>query len=253
MSQALRYEEPGAATSAVLAFVVHAVLIAFLVIGVSWQSNRPDAVVVELWSRAPVVEEAAPSPPEVKPEPKVEPPPPKPEPKAEPKPQPKVEPKPVKPDIAVERQKKPPKKPPPKKAEPREEPPLKLDPAQRIREELAREEEALKQPRQSAQPARPAAPSAASAPDAGYIDRIRTKIKYNVVLPPDMRGNPEAIFDVVQLPTGEVIGVKLRKSSGLAAYDDAVERAIRKSSPLPRPDKPEQFRRELELKFRPQE
>ena len=64
------------------------------------------------------------------------------------------------------------------------------------------------------------------------------------MLPPDIAGNPEAIFDVVQLPTGEVMSVKLRKSSGHKAYDAAVERAILKSSPLPRPDRPEQFQRE---------
>jgi len=73
------------------------------------------------------------------------------------------------------------------------------------------------------------------------------------VLPPDIKGNPEAIFDVVQLPTGEVLSAQLRKSSGHRAYDDAVERAILKSSPLPRPDRPEQFQRNLNLKFRPYE
>ena len=71
------------------------------------------------------------------------------------------------------------------------------------------------------------------------------------MLPPDIKGNPEAIFDVVQLPTGEVMSVRLRKSSGHRAYDAAVERAILKSSPLPKPDRPERFQRNLEIKFRP--
>jgi colicin import membrane protein len=75
----------------------------------------------------------------------------------------------------------------------------------------------------------------------------------NVVLPSDIRGNPEAIFDVIQLPTGEVLSARLTKSSGHKAYDDAVERAILKSSPLPKPDRQEQFQRELQLKFKPQE
>jgi colicin import membrane protein len=43
----------------------------------------------------------------------------------------------------------------------------------------------------------------------------------------------------------------MRRSSGNRAYDEAIERAILKSSPLPRPDQPSLFRRELELKFRP--
>ena len=55
----------------------------------------------------------------------------------------------------------------------------------------------------------------------------------------------------MQLPTGEVMSAKLRKSSGHKAYDAAVERAILKSSPLPKPDRPEQFQRALEIKFRP--
>ena len=38
-----------------------------------------------------------------------------------------------------------------------------------------------------------------------------------------------------------------------APHDDAVERAINKSSPLPLPDDRGLFRRDLELKFRPQE
>ena len=63
----------------------------------------------------------------------------------------------------------------------------------------------------------------------------------NIRLPNDMSGNPEAIFDVTQLPTGEVISIRLRKSSGQKGYDDAVERAILKSSPLPKPDQPNLF------------
>ena len=93
----------------------------------------------------------------------------------------------------------------------------------------------------------------AASADAAYIAKLKGKIRSNVVLPPDIPGNPEAIFDVVQLPTGEVLSVKLRKSSGHTVYDDAVERAINKSSPLPRPDRPEQFQRSLEIKFRPLE
>jgi len=72
-----------------------------------------------------------------------------------------------------------------------------------------------------------------------------------VILPTELAGNPEAIFQVVQLPTGEIIDVQLVKSSGVRAYDDAVQRAILKSTPLPRPDRPELFARSLTLKFRP--
>ncbi|HET7200190.1 MAG TPA: TonB C-terminal domain-containing protein [Burkholderiales bacterium] len=232
MSYAVPADEPGGVAPAALSLLVHFILLAMLVFGLGWQSKHPDAVEVELWSQLPVVE----------PPPRIEP---KPAPKAEvkPPPEPKVEQKAAKPDIAIERE---------KKAKKKKEPPLKFDNTSRIREQLAQEQKALQtRERQDVlkQFTQPAAPSI----DASYADKIRTRIKMNLVVPSDIRGNPEAIFDVTQLPTGEVLSVRLVTSSGYEPYDKAVERAILKSSPLPRPDRPEQFRRELELKFRPQE
>ena len=252
------YEEPGRVSSAVLAVLVHVLLALFLFFGVHWRSQEPEAVTVELWSSAPplpAVQKIEPKP-EAKPEP---PPQPKPEPKPEIKAEPKVEKtvEPAKPDIALEKKIK---KEPPKKAEPKPEkkpePRLNLDRSKDIREQLARESAALNQQLEKDrildQMRREAAKFAADA-DATYVAKLKGKIRSNVVLPPDIAGNPEAIFDVVQLPTGEVMSARLRKSSGNQAYDAAVERAILKSSPLPKPDRPEQFRRELEIKFKPRE
>ena len=238
MSAAVLHREPGSVPAAVLSVLVHAGLIAFLFFGIRWQSKLPDAVVVELWDRPAVVE---------KPAPPVEVPKPPLEVKPEPKPEPKVEAKPPKPDIAVEK-KVPPKKKEPKREEAKkQEPIIKIDRNPAFREQLAQE---MKQVTQSAKPAQ-AMPSGPIV-DASYANKIKSKIKSNIVVPPDIAGNPEAIFDVVQLPTGEVLSARLRTSSGNRAYDEVVERAILKSSPLPRPDRPEQFVRNLELKFRPQ-
>jgi len=252
---ALLYQEPGKVPSAVLALLVHVLLALFLIFGVHWQNRQPEAVTVELWASppAPVVEKVEPAP-QVNPEPV-------PEPKAAVTPEPKVEKvvEPPKPDIVLEKKKEPKKKEVPKKVEPKPhkpEPKLNLDRSKDIRAQLERETTALSQQLEKDrildQMRREAAAFAATA-DAAYIGKLKGKIKGNVVLPPDIAGNPEAIFDVVQLPTGEVMSVRLRKSSGHKAYDAAVERAILKSSPLPRPDKPEQFQRNLEIKFRPQE
>jgi colicin import membrane protein len=71
------------------------------------------------------------------------------------------------------------------------------------------------------------------------------------VLPPGIQGNPQALVLVTQLPTGEVLQAKLVFSSGNTAYDDAVLRAILKSSPLPKPDSAALFARELKLTFNP--
>ncbi|MBI3371632.1 MAG: TonB C-terminal domain-containing protein [Betaproteobacteria bacterium] len=233
--------EPSFVPSAALAMAVHLLLAAILVFGVRWQWRPLESVMVELWEPSPPVAEA----------PRIEPP-------AEPRPAPKPEPvvEPPKPDIAVTA-------PPPKavvkpKPEPRPEPrPAALpreDVQKRLREELAREQQAMSTAREKQDfKARLEGEQAAAAKKSMdiYAGRIRGKIRGNIVTPPDVKGNPEAIFDVIQLPTGEVLSVKLRKSSGHRAYDEAVERAILKSSPLPRPDKPELFMRTLELRFRP--
>lgn len=88
-----------------------------------------------------------------------------------------------------------------------------------------------------------------------YINRIRNKIRRDVLIPPGMAGNPEAVFDVVLLPGGNVSSIKLIHSSGVKAYDDAVERAIRDSTPLPVPSNASLFNRfrNLTFRFRPRE
>ena len=253
MSAAVLNHDPVSTPAAVLSVLVHVALFAFLFFGIRWQSKLPDAVVVELWDRPPALEQplAAETP---KPEPKAEPKPePKVEPKVEPTPKPepkvevKVEVKPVKPDIAVEKERKPPpkKKEPPRKMEPVL---RKFDRASELQRQASREVEQVSRAGKPSQPL-PAGPVV----DASYANKIKTKIRSNVVLPAGLTGNPEAIFEVVQLPSGDVISARLRQSSGNRAYDDAVERAILKSSPLPRPDRPDQFARELQLKFRPVE
>lgn len=87
-----------------LALLVHLALLAFLWVGVSWQSLTPTTVEAEIWD--PKSRDAAPPPPE--PEPVPEPPKPAPEPKP---PAPQVVPEPPKakladPDIALEQEKK---------------------------------------------------------------------------------------------------------------------------------------------------
>ena len=104
------------------------------------------------------------------------------------------------------------------------------------------------------------AEAAARAAQQKLIDdwrvRIQTKIKSRVVVPPNMEGNPEARFEVVLLPGGEVLSATLRKSSGNPAYDAAVERAIMAAQPLPVPTETDLFQenfRELPLHFRPKD
>ncbi len=87
-----------------------------------------------------------------------------------------------------------------------------------------------------------------------YQDRIRSKIRGYLRLPVKLTGNPEVVFQVRLLPGGEILKLNMLKSSGQPAYDEEVERAILKSSPLPLPPDREaaaSFREGLILKFRP--
>ena len=223
---------PAMGRSFALSSVVHLALLAVMFLGVRFQSSAPAVINVELWDVPPpppqVVEEPKPPQPVVKPQPEPEP-----EVKKAPeialpeKPKPKAKPKPVPPkrDLAFEKQ---------------------------LREQAAAEQREL-QDRQIRDLAAQASAALRNKALLQWTDRIRAKIRGNIILPQDIPGNPEAIFDVTLLPTGEVLTVRKRQSSGHPGYDDAVDRAIMKSSPLPLPDDRSLFRRDLQLKFRPQD
>ena len=233
-----------------LAIGIHVVLIVLLIFGVSWhrRSAEPSAV-ADLWSTmSPPRQEA---PPKVEKEPPLkmtpriekEPPPPPP-----PKPEVKRDPKP---DIALKEKLEKEKKLKEDERKREEEKKLKLAEAKKKDEDKRRleqqelerrklEDEKRLAERQAAEKdaaAKAAASAAQSRAFNEYITRIQSKVRSNIIEPPNLPGNPEVEFEVVILPGGEIMdgGVRLRRSSGVPAYDQAVERAILKSSPLPVP------------------
>jgi colicin import membrane protein len=238
--------------SFLLTVAVHVGLLTFLFFGVNWQSKPLGSLEVGLVG-APSAPSPAPAPPAPPPEP------PKPEPpKPEPPPQPKPEiatkaPEPPKPE------KKPEPKPEPKPKPP--EPPLKpidlqKQLEQKLNQEIERRDEAK---RVNELLDGPQGSSNQRAGNPGELDAYRTaiaaKVRRNLTAPPGS-GNPSAVFEIEQVMGsrgGEVINVKLKQSSGNHALDEAIERAIRKSDPLPPPDDPALFRRKLEITFRPLE
>lgn len=258
----LNREEPGKKYALAFTILVHVGLLIVLFFGVQWKRSQPEVMQVELWSprTMPALQPPPPPPPVVKPEPR-------PEPKVEPKLQPKPEPA-KKPEIVVKEEKK--KPPEPKKPEPKPEPPkpepkkpepAKPEPKPKVPDfskELMREA-AESKPRPDTQ--RLANVAAAEAEQrassnkrglADYTNKIRVRIKSNMtLLPPSIQGNPEAVFEVTQLPTAEILNVKLKRSSGNAALDTIIENAIRRSSPLPKPDNPALFERVIEIKYKP--
>ncbi|WP_313169798.1 cell envelope integrity protein TolA [Massilia oculi] len=289
--------EPKPLPSFLLAVAVHAALLAFLAIGVSWQKVNPVSVEAEVWdmsvqtAAAPELPpEPAPEPepqPEPEPAPESPPPPPPPEPVVErpaPTPDPEIalrEEKKRKEEeakkVAAEEKKR-------KEAEERkreeaeqkkreeleqkkrdEAEKKKLEEAERKKKEAAEKKKAdaaaLEKKKKEAAAAKAeaaklekfrqeelkrmagamgstgtAAKSTGPRSDGGYIAAITAAIKSATAYPgnTDVAGNPRATFRVEQLPTGEIMSVRLVKSSGVPEFDRAVENGIKKASPLPK-------------------
>lgn len=243
-------EDPGKWASAALAAFVHGLLAMLLFYGIRWQTHAPEVFEVAL-VRAPA--QAAPTPPTPPtpppPAPVVEPTPPPPVVKPEPKPAPP----PQKPDITIKEKEKPkPKETPrPKLAE------TKIQDNKQLKDALQRETtriEASKLDQDMARLKEAQAAAARSRAQNAWSDQINAKIKRKIVRPPNLSGNPEAIFEVNLLPDGSLVGEpRLKKSTGNPTLDAAIERAIMAAEPLPKPEDPLVFQRTLLLKFRPLE
>jgi colicin import membrane protein len=247
-----------------LAIGMHVALLVLLIFGVSWQRRQSEpAAVVDLWgSMAPPKQEAPVPPP--KPVPKVEP---KPEPKAPPPPPPKPEVKAIpKADIAlkeklekerkvkeqqelekkkqqeIERRKdEEAKKLKAKQQESQAEAKKKDEEKKKLEKERAAQEAEAKKLAAEKQALADKLAKEQAAGEARafgeYITRIQSKVKGNIIEPPNLQGAPEVEFELRLLPGGEIMdgSLRLKRSSGNPAYDQAVERAILKSSPLPVP------------------
>ncbi len=73
--------------------------------------------------------------------------------------------------------------------------------------------------------------------DPSYAARIAAKVRSNTVYNTgdNVSGNPTVEYRIDLLPDGSLRGaIRKLKSSGVAAFDDAVEKAIEKSLPFPR-------------------
>jgi colicin import membrane protein len=264
-SDDLRPQRPGGlGRGALLAIAAHVGLIIALAIGVNWRASEPAGVSAELWAQVP--QAAAPKLEAPVPEPKPEPPP-------SPKPA-VAEPPPPAPardaEIALEEQKKKQaaerrtreleekrkadaerrekerelaeaKK---KKAEADERERIAEARRQKAEEEAqAKRAEELRKAnldRMMAQAGGTGGPTATgqaardAGPSASYAGRIIARIRPNIVLVDNVAGNPMAAVEVRAAPDGTIIGRRLLKGSGNAAWDQAVLRAIDRTEVLPR-------------------
>jgi len=257
-----RAREPGKIRSLLLALAVHGAFFALIVFGVSWQSRPTPPLQAELYKELPPGKPAAPKPDPAPEPPKPEPPkpePPKPEP---PKPEPakpvppKVEPKPEppKPDPAIAEKKERERKEKERKEKAERDKQEKLEKQRREEAEKKRaadeaekkrkaEEDKARQAKARAEAqakaaAEQAAREAASARESeinAWRGRIRDKIRGRANVPDTVTGRPVVAVRITLLPGGEVLDIRVEKSSGNRIFDEAIVRAIRSASPLPVP------------------
>ena len=240
----------------------HLGLLAFLVIGISWNNSTPSGVEVELWDASQQVE--APAEPEVKTEmkeeaadiaikkKKVEKEPPK-------KEVVKETPKPVKPPPPKEKEKEKPKKTEPAK---KVEAPKAATPAdtranaaaEKVRaDQLARLRAAAGAEGGSGGTSGSGVGGGGNAPP-GWTDKVVKKVKPLIVFNPEsISGNPAAVVKVNLAPDGAILSTDLISSSGNAGWDRAVLLALTRAESLPKDDNGKIPQREVKLTFKPKD
>jgi colicin import membrane protein len=238
---------------------VHSGLLAFLVIGISWNNSTPSGVEVELWDASQQVE--TPVVPEIKTEMKEEAADIAIKKKQVEKESPKKEavkeiPKPVtptKPTPPKEKEKEQPKKAEaPKAAAPAE---TKANAAaEKVRaDQLARLRAAAGAEGGSGGTSGSGVGGGGNAPP-GWTDKVVKKVKPLIVFNPEsISGNPAAVVKVNLAPDGAILSTDLVTSSGNAGWDRAVLLALSRAESLPKDDNGKIPQREVKLTFKPKD
>jgi colicin import membrane protein len=248
-----------------LSLTAHLGLLAFLVIGISWNNSTPSGVEVELWDASPQVQ--APALPEIKTEMKEE-----------------------AADIAIK--KKPVEKEVPKKEVVKETPKTVTPPKPTPLKEKEKEQPKKTEPAKKVETPKAATPADSKANAAaekvradqlarlraaagaeggsggtsgsgvggggntppGWTDKVVKKVKPLIVFNPEsISGNPAAVVKVNLAPDGAILSAELASSSGNSGWDRAVLLALTRAESLPKDDNGKIPQREVKLTFKPKD
>ena len=279
----------GLVPGAVLALLAHAAMIVALTTVVNWRASAPEAVTAELWSAVPQVAAPAPPPPAPAPAPTPAPPPPAPAPpppRVEPaQPDPQIAIAKAERERERERQERADRERQARdKQQKAEQDRADKERARKERELQAKadakakaeaeakkakaEEERLAQQRQknldrlmgqvgnsptsTTTTATAGTAAQSSGPSASYAGRLVAAIKPNIVFTEAINGNPAAEVEVRAGPSGSIIARRIVRNSGNKEWDEAVLRAIDRTSSLPR-DVDGRVPATITMVFRPQE
>ena len=96
-----------------------------------------------------------------------------------------------------------------------------------------------------------------AAVSSGLLDQwrevIRQRVQRNWVRPASAKPGLDCEVRVSQLPSGDVVDVRIIACNGDAGVERSIVNAVLKSSPLPKPQDPSLFERVLIFNFKPEE
>ena len=233
----------------------HLGLLAFLMIGISWNNSTPSGVEVELWDSSQQVE--TPKEPELKTEVKEEAADIAVKKKKVEKESPKKEvvkevPKPVPPAKVT-----PPKETPKKVEAPKAPSPAEVKAnaaAEKVRaDQLARLRAAAGAEGGSGGTTGSGVGGGGNAPP-GWTDKVVKKVKPLIVFNSEsISGNPATVVKVDLAPDGAILSTSILSSSGNAGWDRAVLLALTRAESLPKDDNGKIPQREVKLTFKPKD
>jgi len=249
-------KEVGTKRAFSLSLVVHLGLLAFLIIGISWNNSTPSGVEVELWDSVPQIQST--------PEPEV-----------------KAVTKEEVADITIQKKKvveERPKKevvketpkvvaPPPPKEKEKEQPKKAEAPkapnsaeikanaaSEKVRaDQLARLRAAAGAEGGSGGTVGIGVGGGGNAPP-GWTDKVIKKVKPLIVFNAEsVSGNPAAVIQVSLAPDGAILSTSVLTSSGNSSWDRAVLLALSRAESLPKDDNGKIPQREVKLTFKPKD
>ena len=246
-------KEVGTKRAFSFSLITHLGLLAFLIIGISWNNSTPSGIEVELWDSVPQIQ----TPPE---------------------PEMKTVAKEEAADIAVKKkpvEKEPPKKevvkevpktvkPPPPKEKEKEQPkkveaPKALTPAEMKANAAAEKVRAdqLARLRAAAGAEGGSGGTVGSGVGGGgnalpgWTDKVIKKVKPLIVFNAEsVSGNPAAVIQVTLAPDGAILSTSILTSSGNSSWDRAVLLALSRAESLPKDDNGKIPLREVKLTFK---
>lgn len=84
-----------------------------------------------------------------------------------------------------------------------------------------------------------------------WVAAIAQRVTRNWIRPPNTPQGLDCFVKITQLPSGQVVDAVMERCNGDSVVQQSILTAVRKASPLPTPDNPDVFSRQITFEFQP--